>query len=483
MKKSISFIALVFLASITHSQATEERRTYYDIYNTKVKESWNVKAGTSIKHGEYKEFDQSGDVITKAYFTDNQLNGAVTRYHTVNSRSIGIVRLKQVYHMDEFIEETSYFNNGKINYKKVNQGTWTYYHKNGQVGMTATVHPGGQWNGEGDSEMPKGDEFYLLNPSGKPIKVKDIKWYSEGGKLLGENYFNSEGISIKNINYNLESRKISEWFKEENSGLYTEVMYYENGTKAVSTQFVLESKNLQDQYEHLEVVKNGMQKRWDETGTLINQGKYEDDIRVGAWKIYYDEKWNEVPLPSEASYYREIEFNSNGLPIGIVKDYYISGVLQAEGRLSSINPDIKDGEYKVYYPSGELQSIENLNQGVYNGLVTLFDESGNKTRVDSLVNNQVTKREFWANGWKNGEASFETMEFAQDPNDSMNPYKDQYLVGHYVLYYSNGAIKSKGDYNHSFKPIRKMGKWIYYDENGNQTKEEEWSNTGRLISE
>ncbi len=483
MKNYIPIIILVFLAKIAFCQAPEERRTYYDIYNTKVKESWSVKAGTSIKHGEYRELDQSGDIITKANFTDNKLNGAVTRYHTVNNRSTGVVRLEQVYRMGEFIEETSYFNNGKINYKKVNRGTWTYYHKNGQAGMIASVHPGGQWNGEGDSEMPKGDEFYLLNPSGTPINVKDIKWYSEDGKLLGENYFNSKGISIKNINYNLEGSKTSEWFKDEGSGLYTEVLYYENGTHAVSTQFVLERKNVQDQYEHLKVVKNGMQKRWNENGTLISQGTYEDDIRIGTWKIYYDEKWNEVPLPSEASYYREIELNSNGQPKGVVKDYYINGVLQAEGRLSSINPDVKDGEYRVYYSSGKLQSIENLNQGVYNGLVTLFDESGDKKRVDSLVNNQVAKREFWANGWKNGEASFETMEFAQDPNDSMNPYKDQYLVGHYVLYYSDGTIESKGDYNHSLNPIKKMGKWIYYDENGNQTKKEVWSNTGRLISE
>ena len=50
-------------------------------------------------------------------------------------------------------------------------------------------------------------------------------------------------------------------------------------------------------------------------------------------KIYYDSDWK-VSNQSDAEYYRLVSLDKNGKPIGKVKDYYLSGVLQWEGQLS-----------------------------------------------------------------------------------------------------------------------------------------------------
>ena len=67
---------------------------------------------------------------------------------------------------------------------------------------------------------------------------------------------------------------------------------------------------------------------------------------------YYDANW-ERTTKDQAAYYREINYDENRKPIGLIKGFHISGELQFEGQMISINPDILDGKCIWYYKNGQ----------------------------------------------------------------------------------------------------------------------------------
>ena len=56
---------------------------------------------------------------------------------------------------------------------------------------------------------------------------------------------------------------------------------------------------------------------------------------------------------SQAAYYREFNYDQNGKPKGVVKDYYITGELQFEGQMTTVNPDTLNGRCTWYYKNGQ----------------------------------------------------------------------------------------------------------------------------------
>ena len=47
--------------------------------------------------------------------------------------------------------------------------------------------------------------------------------------------------------------------------------------------------------------------------------------------IYYDANWKGVANKTLAKYYRIVSYDTNSIPLGIIKDYYLTGELQGEG--------------------------------------------------------------------------------------------------------------------------------------------------------
>lgn len=72
-------------------------------------------------------------------------------------------------------------------------------------------------------------------------------------------------------------------------------------------------------------------------------------------KIYLDIDWKEVPDSSQAKYYREYRLDQDSNFIGKVQDFYISGQLQWEGHISSMEPFIMEGICRWYYENGILK--------------------------------------------------------------------------------------------------------------------------------
>lgn len=112
-------------------------------------------------------------------------------------------------------------------------------------------------------------------------------------------------------------------------------------------------------------------------------------------KEFYNEDWK-ICDSITASYYRLIEYNSEGQSIGDVKDYYITGEVQWVGRFSFIDKfnsqnNKEQGICTWYYKNGNKSSQSNYLDGVKSGKSVTYFENGN--RESEL---------FYINGVKNG---------------------------------------------------------------------------------
>ena len=97
-------------------------------------------------------------------------------------------------------------------------------------------------------------------------------------------------------------------------------------------------------------------------------------------KVYYDSEWM-VCNKSEAQFFRLITFDNDNNPIGLVKDYYISGELQWAGYLSYMDDidnskDVMDGKCIWYYKNGNKQRESTIQNNIENGLSTYWLEDG-----------------------------------------------------------------------------------------------------------
>ncbi len=79
---------------------------------------------------------------------------------------------------------------------------------------------------------------------------------------------------------------------------------------------------------------------------------------------YFDGEWNRVNSKAEAEYYREITYDEKGKPVGKVRDFYVSGKIQFEGKLLSVNPDTQDGFWIIYKEDGSFENAGIYKEGV-----------------------------------------------------------------------------------------------------------------------
>ena len=107
----------------------------------------------------------------------------------------------------------------------------------------------------------------------------------------------------------------------------------------------------------------------------------QDDIVTRTKKEYFSEDWNKIKNSKNASYYRIVTLDKDGTPLGLVKDYYITGELQWTGgiaELSSIHDSLNVLADTVcfYYKNGRKSSQSFYDNGVLNGDQLEWNEDG-----------------------------------------------------------------------------------------------------------
>ena len=144
---------------------------------------------------------------------------------------------------------------------------------------------------------------------------------------------------------------------------------------------------------------------------------------------YYDENWKRCKQ-KDAAYYRQVSYESQNKPKGVVRDYYIDGQLQSEFTCPYLDYDeegknFHEGEATWYYKNGQVKEKRYYMNNKINGLNTLYYENGEKFQ----------------------EAYF----------------SDGYFNGDYTQWYKNGKLKLYALYD---RASLVDNRYVEYDENG-----------------
>ncbi len=144
---------------------------------------------------------------------------------------------------------------------------------------------------------------------------------------------------------------------------------------------------------------------------------------------YFDHEWNRC-AQKEASFYRLVTYGSANKPIGIIKDYYITGELQSEFYAVYLDYDdegknFHEGEATWYFKNGAVEQKRYYYNNKLNGKNTFYYDNG-----------QVSREANYATGVFHGE------------------YKEWYKTGKPMVlaFYDHGKLVDK--------------KFIEYDELG-----------------
>lgn len=173
----------------------------------------------------------------------------------------------------------------------------------------------------------------------------------------------------------------------------------------------------------------------------------EKGLRTGFWTILFDSTFKEVKTEQEASYYRLIRFDA-GKPTGKVRDFYTSYQKQWEGYLTSVDPDVKEGEAKYFYENSQVQ-------------VSCFFKND---KADGPYKEYSIKGVLLAEGLMKSDSSSGRWTYYNEEGikTSESEMKGRFTDGAAVYYYPNGNILSKG----KMKMSKKEGPWTFYHENG-----------------
>ncbi len=111
-------------------------------------------------------------------------------------------------------------------------------------------------------------------------------------------------------------------------------------------------------------------------------------------KEYFTSNWQRTTDSNLASYYRIINYNSKNIPVGIIKDYYITGELQGEFYFSYFDPNNEknckyEGKYLSYYKNGNIKNIITFENNIPKGSFIYCDENNNCEKIfrDQFDNN------------------------------------------------------------------------------------------------
>lgn len=152
---------------------------------------------------------------------------------------------------------------------------------------------------------------------------------------------------------------------------------------------------------------------------------------------------------------------------GPKKLFYSDSIYSEEDMILRAEGAVKDGKifglWRSYYPSGNIKSAVNYENGKVNGLAIFYYDRRNQETGEpikkaeiSFENDQIIDeyREFYDNGTRKALIEFKNGE----PHGSAE------------FYHTNGVIRIEGRY----KRGEKHGRWKIYDENGEVFDKERW---------
>lgn len=153
---------------------------------------------------------------------------------------------------------------------------------------------------------------------------------------------------------------------------------------------------------------------------------------------YFDKDWNRCNQ-TEASYYRLVTYQSPNKPLGVVKDYYISGQLQSE--FTAVYLDYTD-EGKNFFEKD----------------LTYYSEKGQIEQTYSYFNNKINGKfiTYFDNGKKESESSYSV-------GIKHGPYFEWFYSGNLknFAFYDNNELY---DNRYMEADENGTGAWVYFED-------------------
>lgn len=188
-----------------------------------------------------------------------------------------------------------------------------------------------------------------------------------------------------------------------------------------------------------------------DSGRIVVSWVYIDGKRIGSTKIFVDAGGEETEYLSKATAYREIAFDSTGIPVGKETDYFITGEKLWEGQMLSVFPDERTGLCITYWKNGNKMEEANYISDKAYGIYKLYYENG-QLKQDANMKNGLLEG-FCKTYYENGAVKFEGNYLKDKPD------------GECKGYYQSGTLK----YIEIYKRELQSGK--YYNESGQLTRE------------
>lgn len=320
MKKTFTTVSIL-LFLFTCSLAQKPVTTYYDWNKIHPHEVYSVNSAGQ-KTGAYKEYDQNGVVIKEYNYLNGVENGLCIDYAATGNNQ-------------RVLAAKATFKSGQPEGYFVQNCRYTDFKQKLEEGQYKDGKKTGLWR----------------------------QWWCDD---------DTRGV-LKEVGYYNEGNQDGEWRTYSRAGVVLTIGSYRNGfMKNGVWSYYTEKGSLISRGSYVDDKENGLWSFYDlrDSTKVLSSGMYEAGNRIGKWRIYFDQDWKETKDPKYYAFYRELSFGSDGRPTAdIVQDYYVTGELQWDGYIESMNPDVvrKGSIAHYYYKSGKVQTIVDYAKGIQKG--------------------------------------------------------------------------------------------------------------------
>ncbi len=405
-------------------------KTYYE--NGVLKSEGNRKK--FVVDSTWKFYNEDGKLILDITYKEGKKNGIKTTYlptEIVKEDYVNDIKegFASYYYADTTLRLTVKFVRGK------EQGFAREFSKKGDVISLLEYRNGYLINKEFVNryvnDTLKNGKWVTFYPNGN---VKSEEWYKSGIKNGYFKQYSSDGNLISVTKYvNGEIQKDA----SEIAKLDLKTDYYPSGdVKRIGSY-----KNN---------IPEGIRRDYSPEGKIIASKTFKDGIMIadgivdekglqqGPWKEYY-----------ESGEVKAVGKYSNGYKIGDWKFYYRNGKIEQIGTF--LKNEKPDGDWKWYYDDGKLWREEYYDNGLENGLMTEFSDSGTVIAKGRYIDGLEDSAWVYLLGDVKVEGSF----------------KDGKRDGMWKYYYDNGILSFEG----KFVDDNQDGKHSYYWNNGKLREE------------
>lgn len=349
------------------------------------------------------------------------------------------------------------------------EGTWTYYHENGNV-KEKSEYKNGLREGSAEYWWSNGEKRGSYTYKADKLEGDFVRYKYSGAKDMAGTFKAGQLNGIVTMYYSNDKERIVASYS--NGKLNGDLKsYYWNG------QLSSESKTTLDK-------KNGIAKDYYYDGKLYSEGMYKNDLLSGDWKVYY----------RNGKVKREGNYKTPGKREGVWKEYHENGKLAVE---ATYKAGKSNGTTTEYDTEGR-----KINEKVYKNDVltkdTWYNTKGNVLGSYDITKGKVNVTEFYPGGatrargdYYNGDKTGEWTFYDENgwKNMVINYYGGVY-DGAFKMYHPNGKVaaetKYKYGYEHGYRKTwhingeiasegwvqydMKQGDWYQYNARGLQTQ-------------